>query len=134
MKCILYVQSQSLNNVSNLVHGEHRITFNENRGYFCHPNTNMSAENINDAKEECITDQSCDMFYRVCNYSEFRKCNNTGKAEYEEISTCGHSLGHSSLFKKGTVVSIHTYICFAGWGKSIECIYMFYCFILRLFG
>ena len=107
----MYVQSQNRNNVSNLG------GFTETDGYFCHPNTNMSAININEAKEECLTDQSCDMFYRVCNYSEFRKCNNTGKAEYEEISTCGHSLGHSSLFKKGTVVSIHTYICYMpGWG------------------
>ena len=114
LKCILYVQSQGLNNVSNLVHGEHRITFNENRGYFCHPNTNMSAENINEAKEECITDQSCDMFYRVCNYSEFRKCNNTGKAEYEEKSTCGHSLGPSSLYKRSNyslyIHNIYIYI------------------------
>ena len=101
----MYVQSQNRNNVSNLG------GFTETDGYFCHPNTNMSAININEAKEECLTDQSCDMFYRVCNYSEFRKCNNTGKAEYEEKSTCGHSLGPSSLYKRSNYsLYIHIYI------------------------
>ena len=103
IKFILYVQSQNRNNVSNLG------GFTETDGYFCHPNTNMSAININEAKEECLTDQSCDMFYRVCNYSEFRKCNNTGKAEYEEKSTCGTSLGHSSLYKRGNIIYIRTH-------------------------
>ena len=103
-KYILYVQSQGLNNVSNLG------GFTETPEYFCHPNTNMSAENLNEAKEECLTDQSCDMFYRVCKYSQFRKCNNTGKAEYEEKSTCGHSLGPSSLYKRGNIIYIRTHM------------------------
>ena len=60
----------------------------------------MSAININEAKEECLTDQSCDMFYRVCNYSEFRQCDDTAGTAYEEPSTCG-VLGPSNLYKKG---------------------------------
>ena len=68
----------------------------------------MAAENLNDAQLECLNDQSCDMFYRVCDYPEsrFRKCTNTAETEYEEPSTCGDIIGPSSLYKKGNTYGI----------------------------
>ena len=93
----LYLESECLNNVF-ILGG-----FTTQPGYYCHPNTNMAAENLNDAQLECLNDQSCDMFYRVCNSSRFRKCNNSAKAEYEEPSTCGDIIGPSSLYTRGNV-------------------------------
>ena len=80
--------------------------FTINPGYYCHPNTNMTAENLIEAKQLCLTDQSCDSFYRVCNYSKFRKCNNTAKTVYEEPSTCGDIIGQSTLYKRGNIYNL----------------------------
>ena len=85
-------QNECLTNISNI--GEFTIT----PGYYCHQNTNMTSTNLVDAKLECLNDLTCDMFYRVCNYSRFRKCNNFAKAEYQEPSLCGHILGNSTLY------------------------------------
>ena len=63
----------------------------------------MDAKNLIEAEKECLDDQSCDMFYRVCKTSRFRKCNNTAKSEYEEPSTCGDIIGPSSLYKRGNM-------------------------------
>ena len=110
-KYILYIQSECLNNVS-ILGG-----FTTKHGYFCHPNTNMSAKNLNEAQLECLNDQSCDMFYRVCDYpdSRFRKCTNTAEAEYQDPSTCGDILGQSSLYIRGNTFGIW---CFH---LSIDC-------------
>ena len=68
----------------------------------------MAAENLNEAQLECLNDQSCDMFYRVCDYPEsrFRKCTNTAEAEYQDPSTCGDILGQSSLYIRGNTFGI----------------------------
>ena len=60
----------------------------------------MSSKDIDAAKIECLDDQSCHMFYRVCSYSEFRKCDDNAGTAYEEPSTCG-LFGPSTLYKKG---------------------------------
>ena len=85
-------QNEWFTNISNI--GEFTVT----PGFYCHPNTNMTAKNLVEAKLECLNDLTCDMFYRVCNYSRFRKCNNFAKAEYQEPSLCGHILGNSTLY------------------------------------
>ena len=36
----------------------------------CHPYSDMNATNLTEAKEECLRDQSCYMFYEPCHYSE----------------------------------------------------------------
>ena len=68
----------------------------------------MAAKNLNEAQLECLNDQSCDMFYRVCDYpdSRFRKCTNTAEAEYQDPSTCGDILGQSSLYIRGNTFGI----------------------------
>ena len=68
----------------------------------------MDATNLMEAEKDCLNDQSCDMFYRVCDYPEsrFRKCTNAAEAEYEEPSTCGDIIGPSSLYKKGNTYGI----------------------------
>ena len=66
----------------------------------------MTATNLVDAKLECLNDLTCDMFYRVCNYSRFRKCNNFAKAEYQEPSLCGHILGNSTLYTWSNIYKI----------------------------
>ena len=102
VKYILYLQSECLNNVS-ILGG-----FTTKHGYFCHPNTKMAAKNLNEAQLECLNDQSCDMFYRVCDYpdSRFRKCTNTAEAVYQDPSTCGDILGQSSLYIRGNTFGI----------------------------
>ena len=67
---------------------------------FCHPSTELVAKDLDDAKKKCLDDQSCHMFYRVCSYSRFRKCDDAAGTAYEEPSTCG-LLGPSTLYKKG---------------------------------
>ena len=71
--------------------------FDEQPGYFCHPNTNMTSIELKDAMRECHEDESCHSFYKVCEYDRFRKCNDTA---YEEDSGCGE-LGLSDLYIKG---------------------------------
>ena len=72
--------------------------------HYCHPNTNMTSTDLDDAKQECQTDPSCKMFYRVCGYKRFRKCNDY--AYEEEASGCTDILGLSMLFKKGNIIMI----------------------------
>ena len=69
-------------------------------GEFCHPNTKMMSKTLDEAKKDCLDDQSCHMFYRVCFYSEFRQCDDIAGTAYEEPSTCG-AFGPSHLYKKG---------------------------------
>ena len=90
-------QNECFTNISNIG------GFAETPKFFCHPNTDMDATNLMEAEKDCLNDQSCDMFYRVCNSSRFRKCNNSAKAEYEEPSTCGDIIGPSSLYKRGNM-------------------------------
>ena len=40
------------------------------QGHYCHPYSDMNATNLTEAKEECLRDQSCYMFYEPCHYSE----------------------------------------------------------------
>ena len=93
-------QNEWFTNISNI--GEFTVT----PGFYCHPNTNMTAKNLVEAKLECLNDLTCDMFYRVCNYSRFRKCNNFAKAEYQEPSLCGHILGNSTLYTWSNIYKI----------------------------
>ena len=71
--------------------------------HYCHPNTNMTSTDLDDAKQECQTDPSCKMFYRVCGYNRFRKCNDNA---YEEESECTDILVPSMLFKRGNIIMI----------------------------
>ena len=71
--------------------------------YYCSPNTNMTSTDLDDAKQECLTDPFCTMFYRVCGYNRFRKCNDY---PYEEVSTCTDILVPSMLFKRGNITII----------------------------
>ena len=72
----------------------------ENPVMFCHPNTAMTSKNLEEAKKDCMYDQSCHMFYQVCSYPQFRQCDDTAGTAYEEPSTCG-IIGPSCLYKKG---------------------------------
>ena len=61
---------------------------------YCSPKKTMSSTNINDAKKECISDPSCDMFYdRKGAGSNFRACENTASIRN---STIGAILYHFS--------------------------------------
>ena len=71
--------------------------------YYCSPNTNMTSTDLDDAKQECQTDPSCKMFYRVCGYKRFRKCNENA---YEEASECTDILVPSMLFKRGNIIML----------------------------
>ena len=71
--------------------------------YYCSPNTNMTSTDLDDAKQECQTDPLCKMFYRVCGYNRFRKCNDNA---YEEESECTDILVPSMLFKRGNITMI----------------------------
>ena len=72
--------------------------FDEQPGYFCHPNTNMTSTDLKDAMRECHADESCNAFYKVCSYERYRKCNDTA---YEEDSECGLVGNLSFLYIKG---------------------------------
>ena len=62
----------------------------------------MTSKNVNEAKQECLTDPSCNKFYEVCGYGRFRKCNDTA---YEALSECGlASFSSSTLYKTGNVL------------------------------
>lgn len=74
--------------------------FLEQAEMFCHPNTKMVSTDLENAKKECMYEQSCHMFYRVCSYPQFRQCDDTAGIAYEEPSTCG-KLGPSRLYNKG---------------------------------
>ena len=95
-------QNECFTNISNIG------GFAETPKFFCHPNVDMDATNLMEAEKECLDDQSCDMFYRVCDYpdSRFRKCTNTAEAEYQDPSTCGDILGQSSLYIRGNTFGI----------------------------
>ena len=66
-------------------------------GYFCHPNTDMNVTDLGEAKQKCLKDPLCDMFYDICGQSRFRQCNDTA---YVEESGCG-VIGNSVLYRKG---------------------------------
>ena len=59
----------------------------------------MAANNTDDAKEKCLNDPLCDMFYDICGHSRFRQCNDTA---YVETSGCG-LIGNSILYRKGII-------------------------------
>ena len=73
----------------------------------------MTATDLDDAKQECQTDPSCKMFYRVCGYKRFRKCNENA---YEEASECTDILVPSMLFKRGNIIMLSLY----SWSEPIE--------------
>ena len=72
--------------------------------YYCSPNIEMTSTDLDDAKQECQTDPLCKMFYRVCGYNRFRKCNDN--AYEESASECTDIFGLSMLFKKGNIIMI----------------------------
>ena len=90
----------------------------------------MAAKNLNEAQLECLNDQSCDMFYRVCDYpdSRFRKCTNTAEAEYQDPSTCGDILGQSSLYIRGNTFGIWYFYLSFDCNISLLLILHYYCF------
>ena len=95
----------------------------------------MTATNLTEAEMECVSDQSCDMFYRVCDYpdSRFRKCTNTAEAEYQDPSTCGDILGQSSLYIRGNTFGIwYFHLCIdlniEWYTHSLLLILHYYCF------
>ena len=57
----------------------------------------MNVMNLTDAKQKCLKDPFCNMFYDICEYSRFRQCNDTA---YVEESGCG-LIGNSVLYRKG---------------------------------
>ena len=67
----------------------------------------MTSTALEDAKKECQTDPLCKMFYRVCGYNRFRKCNDY--AYEEEASGCTDILVPSMLFKRGNIIMISLY-------------------------
>ena len=72
--------------------------FTVQNGHFCDPNTNMTSTTLEEAKLECLNDESCTMFYEDCAYPRFRKCSDD---VYVEESQCGEQLGPSILYTKG---------------------------------
>ena len=72
--------------------------FTVQTGHFCDPNTNMTSTTLEEAKLECLNDESCTMFYEDCAYPRFRKCSDD---VYVEESQCGEQLGPSILYTKG---------------------------------
>ena len=77
--------------------------------HFCHPNAKMTSPNLEAAKEECLHDPLCNMFYKVCNDTRFRKCNETA---YEEESGCYEPyFVPSSLYKKRPWIMKRDYFC-----------------------
>ena len=61
---------------------------------YCSPKKKMDSTNVNDAKKECVSDPSCDMFYdRKGAGSSFRACDNTASIRN---STIGAILYHFS--------------------------------------
>ena len=91
----------------------------------------MDAKNLIEAKKNCLNDQSCDMFYRVCHSSRFRKCNNSAKAEYEEPSTCGDILGPSDLYKRGNIYKTYYFQQLIEYNGSILIFHKSLTYILR---
>ena len=83
--------------------------FIETPKHFCHPNDKMTSPNLEAAKEECLHDPLCNMFYKVCNDTRFRKCNETA---YEEESGCYEPyFVPSSLYKKNPWIKKSDYFC-----------------------
>ena len=74
----------------------------------------MDSKTLEAAKEDCLHDPFCNMFYKVCNNTRFRKCNDTA---YEEASECGDVLGPtilgpSTLYKKRPWIMKPEYFCY----------------------
>ena len=58
----------------------------------------MNVTNLDEAKEKCLKDPLCNMFYDICGMnSRFRQCFDTA---YVEKSGCG-VIGNSVLYRKG---------------------------------
>ena len=90
----------------------------------------MTSKNLEEAKQECLSDLSCNKFYEVCGYGRFRKCNDTA---YEELSECGLASVSSTLYKTGNVIltflrNIITYIV-----SNFSFVYIHYAFLMNLF-
>ena len=83
--------------------------FTVQTGHFCDPNTNMTSTTLDEAKKECMNDESCAMFYEDCAYPRFRKCSDN---VYVEESQCGEQLGPSILYTKGNMRAYNTSVWF----------------------